>query len=115
MEDASGWEEATHPLVQTTEERRDVNGSDGGGEDAAAAAGPEPCQSAIVGGLLSVKNERPAGRPAGIPTTDGRRPQRCSLSRGNPTMLFILPLGPTCEEDIVKTASSKSKFLMPKQ
>jgi len=58
MLDASGWEEATHPLVQTTEERRDVNGSNGGGEDAAAAAGPEPCQSAIgVGGLLSVKNE----------------------------------------------------------
>ena len=51
MEDARGWEEAAHPLVQTTEERRDVNGSDGGGEDAAAAAGPEPgveCQSAIV-------------------------------------------------------------------
>ena len=48
MEDASDWEEATHPLVQTTEERRDVNGSDGGGEDAAAAAGPEPpCQSVI--------------------------------------------------------------------
>ena len=54
MEDASGWEEATHPLVQTTEERRDANGSDGGGEDTAAAEGPEPCQSAIVGGLLSV-------------------------------------------------------------
>ena len=29
MEDASGWEEATHPLVQTTDERRDVKGSGG--------------------------------------------------------------------------------------
>ena len=28
---------------------------------------------------------------------------------------LFLPLGPTREEDIVKTASSKSKFLMPKK
>ena len=48
MEEASDWEEATHPLVQTTEERRDVNDNDGGGKDAAAAAGPEPCQSIVV-------------------------------------------------------------------
>ena len=51
MEDASGWEEATHPLVQTTDERRDVKGSGGGSEDASAAAAvsvAEECQSAII-------------------------------------------------------------------
>jgi len=73
MEDASDWEEATHPLVQTTEERRDVNDSDGGGEDAAAAAGPElePCQS-IVGETFSKKMSDRGLQE--FPTTDGRRP-----------------------------------------
>ena len=57
MEDASGWEEATHPLVQTTDERRDVKGSGGGDEDAsdvAALSAAEECQSAIVLGAVWV-------------------------------------------------------------
>ena len=48
MDEARGWEEATHPLVQTTAERRDVKGSGGGDEDASAAVADE-CQSAIMG------------------------------------------------------------------
>jgi len=49
MEDAKDWDEATHPLVQTTGERREVKES-GGGDDVSAAllVISEECQSAIV-------------------------------------------------------------------
>ena len=92
MEDASGWEEATHPLVQTTDERRDVKGSGGGDEDAsdvAALSAAEECQSAIVLGAVwvwlcntyykSAKNEySTVNAVAGVPFLP-RSPSPCRV------------------------------------
>lgn len=51
IDEASGCDVATHPLVQTTDERREVKGSGGGDEDTSAALSvAEECQSAMMGG-----------------------------------------------------------------